>query len=461
MGAGPVPNNTNVAFWCTFYPRIGLEDTAMRKNLFIVSLDEFNHSVLRRVENYEELEIRPVLSMEETVESDTLSFNELLDKAKRQLREFEGRIDGIMGWWDFPTTCLMPALCQEFGLPSNSLKSVLQCEHKYWARLVQAEAAPDCVPGFCPVDPFADDPRSQVTLEFPFWLKPIKGMSSHLAFRIDSEEGFNEAIGEIRERIGRLGDPFAEALQRVDLPPEIAAAGGNLCIAEEVISGRQCTVEGYVYQGKVYIYAVIDTNKKPYYSYQYPSTLPEQVIERLHNATNQVMKYIEYNNATFNIEFFWDEQSDDLRILELNPRLSQSHADIFAMVFGVPNFQIMVDLALGREPHWLNREGPARCATKFFVTRSGDALVTEVPDAETVRAIEAKYPHTDINLRVEAGTVLSELPLQEAHGHELAEVFVGGDDPQEVLRRFEAVLEELPFRFETSPHDKESSASAQ
>ncbi len=67
---------------------------------------------------------------------------------------------------------------------------------------------PEVVPKFCGIDPFADDPLSQVTLDYPFWLKPVKAFSSHLGFKIETSAQFEEAIKEIRAGIRQLGDAF-------------------------------------------------------------------------------------------------------------------------------------------------------------------------------------------------------------------------------------------------------------
>ncbi|WP_181872768.1 hypothetical protein [Billgrantia montanilacus] len=50
------------------------------------------------------------------------------------------------------------------------------------------------VPAFCGVDPFAEKPLEQVTVEFPFWIKPVKAFFSHLGFRIEDEAQFHVAI---------------------------------------------------------------------------------------------------------------------------------------------------------------------------------------------------------------------------------------------------------------------------
>ena len=49
-------------------------------------------------------------------------------------------------------------------------------------------------------------------------------------------------------------------------------------MAEQVIGGRQCTVEGYVHDGEVVPYGTVDSIRYPqvlsFFYYLYPSTLP-------------------------------------------------------------------------------------------------------------------------------------------------------------------------------------------
>jgi hypothetical protein len=423
----------------------------MPKHIHVVGLDDFNGQKLKRIDLPDGLAVHGLMAYEEVKGRDTIDFDRLLETGCARLRAGGVPVDGVIGWWDFPTTSLVPQLCRAFGLPGPSLESVLKCEHKYWSRLVQREAVPDYVPGFCAVDPFAEAPLDQIPLDYPFWIKPVKGFASQLGFRIGSDADFERAIGIIRQEIGRLGDPFDALLHKVDLPDEVASVGGHFCIAEEIIGGRQCTLEGYVHKGEVHIYGVVDSirlpNRSSFQRYQYPSRLPKRVQRWMEAVTRRVMAHIGYDEATFNIEFFWDPKRRRLWLLEINPRLSQSHADLFEKVHGVPHFQIMTDLALGREPHWVGRKGPANCAAKFFLRRFADARVTAVPDTATVRQIEADFPGTEIDVRVKPGTVLSDLHDQDAYSYEIADVFLGAHDQQELLRTFQAVRKRLKFRF--------------
>ncbi len=423
----------------------------MAKNIFVVGLDAFNGAKLARVECEEPLTIHELLAYDEVKGVDVIDFNGLYQTACERLRAFEGSIDGIVGWWDFPTTSLVPMLCQTFGVPGPPLEAVLKCEHKYWSRLVQHEVVPDYIPKSCVVDPFVEDPLSQINIDYPFWIKPVKGFASQLGFRIGGPEDFEVAISTIREEIGRIGDPFNELLQTVERPQEIRNVGGHFCIVEEIIGGRQCTLEGYAFEGNMEIYGFVDSirlpNRSSFARYQYPSKLPKRIQRWMVAIAKRLMSHIGYDNGTFNVEFFYDTARKKLWLLEVNPRLSQSHADMFEKVHGVPHFQIMVDIALGKEPRWIGREGPANCAAKFFLRRFSDARVTAVPsEAEIERAAE-QYPGTEIDVRISPGMLLSQMHDQDAYSYEIADIFMGASNQQELLANFRAVRKGLKFRF--------------
>ncbi len=143
-------------------------------------------------------------------------------------------------------------------------------------------------------------------------------------------------------------------------------------------------MEGYVYDGKVTCTGLVDSIRYPhvlsFFRYQYPSRLPERIQEEMERLTDLIMRHVGYNNSSFNIEYFWDEQLDKVWLLEVNTRISQSHSDIFEKVDGVSNQQLTIDLALGRRPNMPSREGEFPIASKFFHrVFSGNARVKRAP----------------------------------------------------------------------------------
>lgn len=211
----------------------------MKRNIFIVALEDKQKAMLETLRESKELEIHSLLTVETAVEAKEFSFNDTLSTARESLASFPGTIDAIIAQWDFPTSVLVPILCKEQGIPYPSVTSVLTCEHKLWSRIEQQKVIPEVVPRSCGVDPFAETPFEQVTLNYPFWIKPVKAFSSHLGFKIESYEQFEAAIEEIRNNINQLGDPFTEVLEYANTPEEIKRLGGNACTAEEIISGVQ------------------------------------------------------------------------------------------------------------------------------------------------------------------------------------------------------------------------------
>jgi hypothetical protein len=192
------------------------------KNIFVVGLDDFHLAQLQTLPGADDYTFHPLLTYAEVKQQDDFPVARLLDEGTRVLQAFQGRVDAVIGYWDFPVSTTLPILRRAMNLPGPSLEAVLQCEHKYWSRIRQAEVIPEHVPAFCVVDLFAEDPLAQITLPYPFWLKPVKALLSHLGFRINDAADFRRALQRIRARISRYAKPFDLILQHAHLPPAVA-----------------------------------------------------------------------------------------------------------------------------------------------------------------------------------------------------------------------------------------------
>jgi hypothetical protein len=387
-----------------------------------------------------------VLSTDELFEQDEIAVAELLEKATATLQAANTPIDAIVGYWDFPVSSLVPMLAERFGVRSASLEAVLKCEHKYWSRIEQSTVI-DEYPAFGLVDP--DEPAIPDGVDFPFWLKPVKSVSSHLAFRIEDEASFDAAVVQIRAGIGRYGEPFEFVLEQVDLPPEIAAAGGRSCLAEAEVSGEQVTVEGYSRNGRVYVYGIVDSIRYPggssFLWYRYPSKVPKPVADRMSEIARRVITRIGLESVPFNIEFFWDPDSEAIALLEINPRHSQSHAWLFEHVDGLTNHACMVQLALGLEPEMPHRKGEFAVAGKWFLRRFSDGFVRRAPTADEVAALERQLPGTTIRVVAQEGRRLSDLTGQDSYSYQLARIHAGARDEAELRAKYEHCVQALPF----------------
>ncbi|MDV6012431.1 ATP-grasp domain-containing protein [Haloechinothrix sp. LS1_15] len=421
----------------------------MPKNVFVLGMDEHNRQVLEDMPGAADCAFHQLLTFEE-IYRDEIVLDQLLAQAQRQLDSFDGPIDAIIGFWDFPISTMLPLLRKRYGLPGARPEEVLMCEHKYWSRLVQQQVIEE-YPAFGLVDPDHDGGPPE-GLRYPMWVKPVKSFASVLAIGVNDDEAFQDALSTIRANMDWVATPFEALLKYVDLPAEIAEAGSRACLVEEAIIGRQVTVEGYRYEGKVVLYGVVDSvcydNSPSFLRYQYPSSLPEPVIERLEDISDRLVRAIGLERMTFNIEYFWDPGTDAVALLEINSRHSQSHAELFAYVDGMANHAAMLRLALGQDPRFPHREGPYAVAAKWFVRRFTDGVVRRIPTPEEIEAIQHIVPGTTIELTVHQGDRLSELHRQDNYSYQLASVYMGADDEAELTAKFEQVVAALQFEID-------------
>ncbi|MET7571780.1 ATP-grasp domain-containing protein [Streptomyces sp. NPDC005492] len=430
-----------------------------RKNIFVVGLDEANLRTLRAVPDADLYRFHQLLSIDELQEGE-VSVPRLMDRARAVLDAHDGSVDAIVGYWDFPVSTLVPMLGSEYGTRTTSLESVVKCEHKYWSRLEQRQVI-DEYPNFGRVDLDSDDPRPPEGVDFPMWLKPALSYSSELAYGVSDIEEFRTAVAEIRKGIARVGRPFDTILELLDLPEEMKGIGGQVCLAEEAMTGIQVAVEGYVYKGEVTVYGVLDSinypNSSSFLRHQYPSTLPADVIRRLHDVSERTMRRIGMDSATFSIEYFYDPKTGGISLLEINPRHSQSHAELFEYVDGIPNHHRMLSLALGQDPALPAGQGPYRLAAKWYYRWFGDGMVHQVPTAEEIAAIERDIPGVRVDIVPQEGQKLSSISQQDSYSYEVAHIFTGGDDEQDLRRKFDRCVAALGLTFDhTAPGGRDT-----
>lgn len=422
----------------------------MARNIFILGLDQHNLDILRRLPGAGELVFHRLLSIEE-LQGEHIDVPILLDRAVEQLEAFDGPIDAIVSFWDFPMVTMVPILCARYGLPSADLLAVLRCEHKFWARRVQAGAI-DELPAYGLLDLDIPRPVLPEGVHYPAWIKPVNGASSEGAFKVHDDGELREKLPEVRAVINRLGRPFQHVMDMVEVPPEIARVGGMGCLVEKPAAGHQMTVEGFSLDSEVVVYGVIDSISYPgsssFLRYQYPSHVPWAVQERMSDVSRQVIAATGLKQSTFNIEFFWDQSTDELKVLEINARHSQEHAPLFEMVDGVSNHQAMIDVAFGRTPQLLHRKGAYGIATKWFLRHFGDGVVRSVPTGEQIAALEHDLPGTTVRISAVPGERLSERHAEDAYSSVLASVYIGGRDEDEIRAVYRRCLQSLVFEID-------------
>ncbi len=393
--------------------------------------------------------------------ADAVSYDfDVLDFIDRTAAEWRGRIDGVASSSDYPGAPVAAALATELGLPGSRPEAVLGVAHKYLSRRSQVAAVPEAVPGFALVDsaPFSSPPipsrdlaAAAAALTYPCFVKPVKGAYSIHAGRIDSPGELVEFLST--EAVQTFAARYMQAFDRLlgrYLPTPV---GGRYFLAEELLTGRLATVEGYVAGGEVEILGVVDSVTDPatgsFVRFDYPSDLPAAVQEEMAAIAARAIRASGLESTLFNLEMIRDPATGRLAIIEINPRMCGQFSDLYAKVDGVAGYEIALALAAGESPRRARREGRFAAAASVPLRVFEPVRVVHAPNLDDVAAAEALHPGTRIWTECEEGEELVDFDWwEDGKSYRYGIVNLGAPDRATLLQRLEEVKERLGYRFE-------------
>jgi ATP-grasp domain len=333
--------------------------------------------------------------------------------------------DGVIGTKD-QSALLASLVTRERGLPGPTPEALIACQHKPTSRERQREVAPEATPDFALLG-------EQPPFDFPFFVKPVVGRLSQNAYRIDDPDdllGLHE-MDSYTTRYARIA-----ALAGAD--PE--AVHGF--IAEELLSGDEVTLEGYVHGGRVTTIGVTDSVKYPgtfsFERFDYPSSLSEQCQDELADVASRVLPALGFDGGFFNVEFFIPE-TGRAQIIEVNGRIASQFAPLVQRLHGRSTYDALLELACGEDPGWQTGL-PDGVAVSYVIRVFEDAFVEDVPD-----------PEDGLELLVRPGLFLSEQGLNDAQSFRLAILYGFGETREEAVESCRARAAALNFRLAPAP----------
>jgi hypothetical protein len=424
------------------------------QHVFVIGAEPFNMERLQHLPAAASCEFHPALDLNDIRHIEQFDMESIIDRTFENIESAGVPVDAVVAYYDFPASTLVPIVAQRFGLRGPTVRSVMKCENKFWSRIEQRKVAIDHIPQFQAFDPRDEEAFSKLSLVFPFWVKPIKSFRSYLAFRINDVREFARAVELMSAGMDKMNRPFQYLMERYRMP-ELFTSMPESAVAETMLSGSQCTLEGYVFEGDVIGYGIVDSvregDRSSFSRYEYPSSMPLDVQYRMIEIARRVVSQLGLDDTPFNMEFFYNQTDDHIYVLEVNPRISQAHVDIFEKVHGYSHQQVMVDIALGRRPAPMERNGDYQVAANFMLRVFEDGVVTRVPSGENLGAVRKAFPGADFKIAVTEGQRLHDLEGQDSYSFELANIFLGARTRAELLDAYDRVLEMLGFEVDGKP----------
>jgi hypothetical protein len=161
------------------------------------------------------------------------------------------------------------------------------------------------------------------------------------------------------------------------------------------------------------------------------------------------------------MEFFFDERSQRLSVIEFNPRLASQFGDLYRRVTGRDAHRMALDLAMGLDPQHSPVEPASAGAAASFVYRAFHAdHIPPLPTAAQQAALRRAFPDALLYVMPKAGHGLQR-DFKWLGSHRYGILHLGGRDAADLRQRCEQASALLgwpaPYRF---PADAQSASSA-
>jgi biotin carboxylase len=355
-------------------------------------------------------------------------------------------IDGVISNNEYFGALMAAVIARRLGLPGTDPRAVIVAQHKYCSRMLQRQVVPEATPAFSVFDYDIRDP-AQLGLDFPCFIKPLKATFSVLARRVDD-------FGELRRHLGfrvfekliiqRLLKPFN------DLMPVYMPFAMSVCnmIAEEVIEGEQVNIDGYVDGGKVTFLGMVDEIMYPgthaFMRFEYPSRLAQGVRSRMAALTERLLRAMNYDHGFFNVEMYYRPAHDDIKIIEINPRMASQLANLYRRVDGHDPYDALLALSVGERPRIARGAGEFKTAGSFVFRRFDGRAAKPAPSAAQLDAIRRHYPDARLMLYLKRGVSLAR-EMKWLGSHRYAVHNLGGASRQDLHDRYNDIRRRLAF----------------
>ena len=349
-------------------------------------------------------------------------------------------------------------LAKRMGLPGTNPAAVLTAQHKYYARRLIADVAPEASIRFEVFD-YREPIPERITLPFPLFVKPVKSTYSILARRVENFAELKQHLTfkpfekHILERLIRPADQLNNDFMgfAIDL---------HHIVAEEVVEGTQVTVEGFVEEGRITLFGVVDSVMFPgtsaFERFEYPSRLPEEVQQRMHALTEKLIAGFGFDHGMFNAEYFYQADTGAIKVIEINPRIAYQFADLYQKVDGFSSYECQIALAVGRNAAGnaaqsarevvQRRAGRYKHAASFVLRSFEHKPLKRVPSLARVAEVERRFEDSRIMLYVKRGASLAR-EFKWLGSYRYCLINLGGHSHDDLHDRYHAARRELAFEF--------------
>ncbi len=361
-------------------------------------------------------------------------------QAKAMLTSLEDtQLDGVVGFHDKDSP-VAAIIAQKYHLVGPPLYAVYLGHNKaMFAQHMKQEQLPYPDTTIINITSTAFPP-----FDYPIFIKPSKGRLSAFAFMFHSQQEFEEKLAWLnqqpRDKMYKVFEDFFLHFGNTYSP------SWNWYLVQPFIDAEQYTVDAFVFDQKVYIMGVVQSiyteDRKSFQRFDLPGDFPKDLIGKLQDLLEKVVKTIGFDNCGLDLEFFLSPEGEIL-IIEFNTRISQAFNPLYKEYYVCSPKEMALDLCLGHMPSLKVKEKTRR-ASNFALRTTYDCLVRRLPCTEEIEILKNRFGIAKIDMKVEEGKKLSDYP-QDPYSYRYGLVDIAGDSLDQIKEKYTLLMEHLPI----------------
>jgi hypothetical protein len=371
-----------------------------------------------------------------------------LSETIERIRNRPDMYDAVVGTHD-SSAVIAAIIAQETGKRFASVEAIINCQNKYLCRRIQKEIVPEHSPKYAIALDYLRDPTR---LSTPFFIKPARSNISFGTHKVDHPEALQGHI--IRESIdiARYNQYYLDALSRnasYHNAMNIATCNSFLC--EDLISGTQVTVDGYVLDGDITFFGITKANFYPgtnsFFYHSFPHAFSPTLDALIKDVLSRLIPALGIDNSFFNVELRADEEHEAFKILEINSRIAFQFAKTIEAVSGFDPLELLCDVAVGKrpEPDGSEKKRFSYCYN-FELHHFSDAHILQTPTQSAYEEIRFRYPEASVRNLIHENLNLSDFK-HNPESYRYGVVDVPGNSHEEIMQKFDHLVSLLGYRF--------------
>ncbi len=374
---------------------------------------------------------------------------EYLREMVELINAYPNRYHGVTGTRDV-TSVFANVICELTGKTATSVNSVINCQNKYISRKIQTNHLYESTPKFWLDSEFL----KTFPVPPPFFAKPVRANVSYASKKSDTYQELRELIRKNTAELSMYNQYYLDSLAVSNhLDNQLNLETYNKFICEQIVSGEQVTVNGYVYDNKVEVYGIVKAafheDKISFSHHEWPyDNLTEHTKEKTISLVTTLVTAMELNNTFFNVELRIDEEDEKIHIIEVNSRAAFQFAKMTEAILGINFIQWLCDLSVGIEPKTATDPDIQKYpyCYNFELRQFSDKEVKRVPMAADLESINRNYPEVNVKNLITANTRLSDYK-QNLESYRYCILDIPGYDSTDIIKKYDSICKQLGYEF--------------